>query len=53
MRLRYLLRVTVARGLGQSVVRDFPFWVRNYEKPPEPGPPIKVSTSSGRCRLEA
>ena len=43
VRLRYLLRVTVSRGMGQSVVRDFPFWVRNYaEQAPPPGPPIKV-----------
>lgn len=45
MRLRYLLRVTVSRGLGQSVVRDFPFWVRNYDQPPEQGPPIKACGS--------
>jgi vacuolar protein sorting-associated protein 26 len=32
--LRYALRVTVARGLGQSVTRDYPFWVRNAAPPP-------------------
>ena len=43
VRLRYMLRVTVSRGMGQSVVRDFPFWVRNYaDLAPPPGPPIKV-----------
>jgi hypothetical protein len=59
VRLRYALRVTVVRGLGQSVTRDFPFWVRNAEAaPPPPGPPIKVSSAcrhrqalqSRRCR---
>jgi vacuolar protein sorting-associated protein 26 len=45
VRLRYALRVTVARGLGQSLVKDFPFWVRNEEAaPPPPGEPIKVRT---------
>ncbi|GAB4813587.1 hypothetical protein N2152v2_000633 [Parachlorella kessleri] len=48
-RLRYLLRVTVTRGLGQSVVRDFPFWVRNYEQPPEQGPPIKMEVGIEDC----
>ena len=43
---RYLLRVTVARSYGTSVVKDFPFWIRNTEDvpapPPGPQPPIKV-----------
>ena len=29
VRLRYLLRVTVVRGLGQTVTKEYPFWVRN------------------------
>ena len=30
--LRYLLRVTIrGKGLQQNCVKDFPFWVRNYE----------------------
>ena len=41
--VRYLLRVTVARGMGQSVVKDHAFWVRNSQLAPPPGPPIKVS----------
>jgi vacuolar protein sorting-associated protein 26 len=32
--LCYALRVTVARGLGQSLTRDYPFWVRNAAPPP-------------------
>lgn len=43
VRLRYLLRVTVSRGLGQSTSKDFPFWVRNYRPTPPLGDPIKVS----------
>lgn len=40
--VRYLLRVTVARSLGGSVVKDHAFWVRNTQEVPPPGPPIKV-----------
>jgi len=29
VRLRYLLRVTVVRGLGQTVSKEYPFWVQN------------------------
>jgi vacuolar protein sorting-associated protein 26 len=29
VRLRYLLRVTVVRGLGQTVTKEYPFWVQN------------------------
>ena len=43
---RYLLRVTVSRSYGTSVVKEFPFWIRNTEDvpppPPGPQPPIKV-----------
>ena len=43
---RYLLRVTLVRPYGASLVREYPFWVRNYEDPPPPAPanqpPIKV-----------
>ena len=41
---RYLLRVTVSRGYGQSTEKDFFIWVRNYAPPPPPSnhPPIKV-----------
>lgn len=42
---RYLLRVTVAQRYG-SVTRDFPFWVRNYQEPPQTSEEIKVS---GMC----
>lgn len=40
--VRYLLRVTVARGMGQSVVKEAAFWVRNAQEAPVAGPPIKV-----------
>lgn len=46
--VRYLLRVTVARSLGGSVVKDHAFWVRNTQEVPPPGPPIKVGWG-GRC----
>ncbi|KAL4447861.1 hypothetical protein ABPG75_005080 [Micractinium tetrahymenae] len=47
--VRYLLRVTVARGLGQSVVKDHPFWVRNWQPAPPPGPPIKMEVGIEDC----
>lgn len=46
-RCRYLLRVTVARNAGGHVVKDFPFFVRNFSEPQEtedPAAPIKVAT---------
>lgn len=47
VRLRYMLRVTVVRGLGQSVVKDYPFWVQNpTEDIPPAGDPIKVGPNS-------
>ena len=50
VRLRYLLRVTVVRGLGQTVVKDFPFWVRNpAPAPPHPGPTIKMEVGIEEC----
>lgn len=47
-RLGYKLRVVISRSFGGSIVRDYPFWVRNVT-PPESLPddlsisqPIKV-----------
>ena len=41
---RYLLRVTIARAYGGSMVQDVQLWVRNYEEPiEEVTPPIKAS----------
>jgi hypothetical protein len=41
---RYLLRVTIARAYGGSMVQDVQLWVRNYEEPiKEVTPPIKAS----------
>ena len=40
------MRVTVTRGYANSIVKDFHFWVRNFEPAPEVIPnaaPIKVS----------
>jgi hypothetical protein len=40
---RYLLRVTVTgKGMVTDTKRDVPFWVRNYELPPDEAPPIKM-----------
>eukprot|EP00884_Botryococcus_braunii_P015314 jgi/Botrbrau1/2466/Bobra.0226s0025.1 len=52
VRVRYLLRVTVSRGYGSSIVKDFAFWVRNYSAvPEEPGnlPPIKMEVGIEDC----
>jgi hypothetical protein len=32
VRLRYLLRVTMQRGYGNTVVQEFKYWVRNTGK---------------------
>jgi vacuolar protein sorting-associated protein 26 len=47
--VRYLLRVTVARGMGGSVVKDHAFWVRNTQEVPPPGPPIKMEVGIEDC----
>lgn len=52
VRLRYLLRVTVARGYANTVTKDFHFWVRNYEAAPAPipnAPPIKMEVGIEDC----
>ena len=48
---RYMLRVTLVRGYANSMVKDFPFWVRNSEPAPEVvpnAPPIKVGPHARR-----
>jgi hypothetical protein len=41
---RYLLRVTVGgKGMTPDSKREFPIWIRNYEKLHEASTPIKVS----------
>ncbi|EFN56736.1 hypothetical protein CHLNCDRAFT_30650 [Chlorella variabilis] len=47
--VRYLLRVTVSRGMGQSVVKDHAFWVRNPQPTPAAGPPIKMEVGIEDC----
>ncbi|KAA6417127.1 MAG: subunit of retromer complex [Trebouxia sp. A1-2] len=53
VRLRYLLRVTVSRSYGTSIVKEFPFWIRNTEDvpppPPGPQPPIKMEVGIEEC----
>jgi hypothetical protein len=45
---RYMLRVTVTRGYGGSITKDFFFWVRNYSPAPPPNnqPPIKARAAT-------
>ena len=45
VRLRYMLRVTVTRAYGGTVVKEFPFWVVSASKPPEINNPIKMEAS--------
>lgn len=48
---RYLLRVTMTgKGMGTDTKKDAPFWVRNYDVPPEEAPPIKMEVR-GECLL--
>uniref|UniRef100_A0A061R195 Vacuolar protein sorting-associated protein 26 n=2 Tax=Tetraselmis sp. GSL018 TaxID=582737 RepID=A0A061R195_9CHLO len=51
VRLRYILRVTVARNSGGHVVKEFPFWVRNYGAPDETDvqQPIKMEVGIEDC----
>lgn len=52
VRLRYMLRVTVVRGLGQTVVKEYPFWVRNptpVEDLPAAGAAIKMEVGIEDC----
>lgn len=40
---RYLLRVTMTgKGMVSDTKKDAPFWVRNYDTPPDEAPPIKM-----------
>ena len=49
---RYLLRVTIARAYGGSMVQDVQLWVRNYEEPiEEVTPPIKVRLGGPLIKL--
>ncbi|KAK9833956.1 hypothetical protein WJX74_010963 [Apatococcus lobatus] len=50
VRLRYILRVTVSKGYSSSV-KDFPFWVRNFEPlaAPTNGAPIKMEVGIEEC----
>ncbi|KDD74853.1 vacuolar protein sorting-associated protein 26, partial [Helicosporidium sp. ATCC 50920] len=49
VRLRYLVRVSVLRGLGSTVTRDFPVAVRNPVASPVAGPPIKMEVGIEDC----
>lgn len=47
---RYLLRVTLTgKGMGTDTKKDAPFWVRNYDVPPDEAPPIKMEVSGSRA----
>ncbi|EFJ42180.1 hypothetical protein VOLCADRAFT_77226 [Volvox carteri f. nagariensis] len=50
VRCRYLLRVTVVgKGMTPDSKRDFPLWVRNYEKLHEATVPIKMEVGIEDC----
>ena len=49
VRLRYMLRVTVTRAYGGTVVKEFPFWVVSASKPPEINNPIKMEVGIEDC----
>lgn len=50
VRCRYLLRVTVlGKGMTPDSKRDFPLWVRNYEKLHEATTPIKMEVGIEDC----
>jgi hypothetical protein len=46
------------KGMGTDTKKDAPFWVRNYELPPDEAPPIKMevrrsgNSSKSRSRLQ-
>ena len=46
---RYMLRVTVVgKGINANVVKDFQFWVRNYDPPEEEDENTKVGLLLGK-----
>lgn len=50
VRCRYLLRVTMTgKGMVTDTKKDAPFWVRNYDVPPEEAPPIKMEVGIEEC----
>lgn len=51
VRCRYLLRVTVTgKGMVTDTKKEFPFWVRNYDKPAtDPSAPIKLEVGIEDC----
>ncbi|WIA10000.1 hypothetical protein OEZ85_010212 [Tetradesmus obliquus] len=50
VRCRYLLRVSMTgKGMGSDTKKDAPFWVRNYDVPPDEAPPIKMEVGIEEC----
>jgi vacuolar protein sorting-associated protein 26 len=49
VRVRYVLRVTVTRGYGGTVVSDFPFLVRLVDEPPSINTGIKMEVGIEDC----
>jgi hypothetical protein len=35
------------KGMGTDTKKDAPFWVRNYDVPPDEAPPIKMEVGGG------
>lgn len=48
VKLRYFLRVTISRRMG-DVVREREFWVHSYRVPPESNMPIKMEVGIEDC----
>lgn len=49
VKLRYFLRVTVARAFGTPLVKEFLFWVRNPQPAPEVNNSIKMEVGIEDC----
>mmetsp|Transcript_32771 Transcript_32771/g.52530 ORF Transcript_32771/g.52530 Transcript_32771/m.52530 type:complete len:298 (-) Transcript_32771:10-903(-) len=49
VRLRYLLRVTMQRSYGNTVVQEFKYWVRTTGIPPEVNHSIKMEVGIEDC----
>jgi vacuolar protein sorting-associated protein 26 len=49
VRVRYLIRVTISRSFGSTVVQDFPFVVRLLSNPPEINTGIKMEVGIEDC----
>jgi len=49
VRLRYFLRVTVARSLATNITKELDFWVHTYAQPPDVNNTIKMEVGIEDC----